>query len=172
VSPRDALLVNVRLPVTGTYTVAVSDGSIAGSNGSYTLIISGVTPAPSAQQINIVVKPGDREISTLNPKSKGNIPVALLSSSEFDALAVDRASITFGATGDEDSLRRCNKEGFDVDGDGRLDLVCHFENQSAGFEFGDLEGIVKGRTAAGAFEGRGFLKVLPSKQDSRAGKRK
>lgn len=172
----DARLTNVRLPVSGTYFVAVSAwsmtfrdggsvavGSRARSNGSYSLIISGVTP--SVQQINIGIKPGDQEIAPVNPKARGNIPVALLSSPDFDALSVDRTSITFGATGDEASLLRCHKNGTDVNRDGRPDLLCHFGNQAAGFEPGDLEGIVRGRTATGGmFEGRGLLKVVPQKR--------
>ena len=83
---------------------------------------------------------------------------------EFDARAVDPESLTFGASGNEASLTRCNLSGEDVNGDGRVDVVCHFENQAAGFARGNLEGILKGRTAAGRlFEGRGLLKVVPAK---------
>lgn len=175
ISPWDSRLDLVRLPVTGTYTVGVSssprsfrpDGTTtstslnSNSNGSYTLVITGVTP--SVQQINIEIKPGSGDLAPLNPKSRGNIPVALLSSAQFNALEVEvnPQSLTFGAAGDEASLSRCNKGGTDVNGDGRLDLVCHFENQSARFEPGDLEGIVKGKTSRGLFEGRGLLKVVP-----------
>jgi hypothetical protein len=175
--PYDSRITNFRLPATGTYTVAVSsypralrDGGVlasntlnATSNGSYTLLISGVTPP--VQQINIEIKPGSGQLAPVNPKSKGNIPVALLSSADFNALEVDQPSLTFGAEGSEASLLRCNKEGSDVNDDGRLDLVCHFDNQTAGFEPGDLEGIVMGRTGAGGrFEGRGLLKVVPGKR--------
>jgi hypothetical protein len=187
ISSLDARLDLVRLPVTGTYTVGVSssprafrpDGTTISnalnsrSNGRYTLIISGVTVA--LQQINIEIKPGSGELAPLNPKSRGNIPVALLSSDEFYAPDVDPTSLTFGSTGDEASFRRCNKQGEDVNGDGKLDLVCHFDNQTANFQRGDLEAVLKGRTQAAAdgarvaggteFEGRGLLKVLPEKRD-------
>jgi hypothetical protein len=179
ISPFDARIDNppCRLPVTGTYTVAVSSwpnfirsgglSTVTGlngkSNGSYTLIISGVTPA--VQQINIEIKPGSGEFAPVNPKAKGSIPVALLSSAQFNALEVDYPSLRFGATGNEISWVRCDKDGTDVDGDGRLDLVCHFDNQAAGFDAGDLSGIVRGKTADGRpFEGRGLLKVVPGKR--------
>jgi hypothetical protein len=175
--PYDSRITNFRLPATGTYAVGVSsyprllkDGGILGStalnansNGSYTLVISGVTPP--AQQINIEIKPGSGELTPVNPKSKGNIPVALLGSKDFNALTVDRPSLKFGATGGEKSFLRCNKEGSYVNDDAFLDLVCHFENQVAGFEPGDHEGILTGKTAAGGlFEGWGLLKVVPGKR--------
>ena len=178
IHPFDSRIVYFRLPATATYTVAVTsyprsvrDGGVlnstslnANSNGSYTLIISGVT-AP-VQQINIAIKPGSGEHAPVNPKSKGKVPVALLGSAEFDALAVDTASLTFGRTGNESSLHHCNTSGEDVNGDGRPDVVCHFENQEANFGPGDLEGILRGKTGAGRqFEGRGVLKVVPAKRN-------
>jgi len=173
ISSADSRIVNFRLPSSGTYTVGVSSfprafvnggglsrttlGSKA--NGRYVLVISGVTP--SIQSINVEIKPGSGELAPINPKARGNIPVALLSSSEFDALNVVPESLTFGATGKESSLLRCNKEGSDVNNDGKLDLICHFDNQVASFREGDLEGIVMGRSQNGRlFEGRGLLKVL------------
>jgi hypothetical protein len=131
-------------------------------NGSYKLVISGVTPADNMVYINIEIKPGSDEFAPVNPKSKGNIPVALLSSAQFDALKVKRDTVTFGGTGDERSLLRCGKEGTDVNGDGRMDLICQFDNQLADFDPGDLAGIVRGYSEDGRrFEGRGLLKVVP-----------
>ena len=174
----DSRIVYFRLPATATYTVAVSsyprsmrDGgvlsssSVSGtnSNGSYRLILSGVTPP--IQQINIEIKPGSGDHAPVNPKARGVVPVALLGSAEFDALAVDPDSLTFGATGNESSLRRCHMAGEDVNGDGRPDVVCQFENQDARFTPGDLEGVLRGKTGAGrAFEGRGPIKVVPAKR--------
>jgi hypothetical protein len=52
-----------------------------------------------------------------------------------------------------------------VNGDGRVDRVCHFENQLTGIQVGVLEGILRGRTTQGtAVEGRAFLKVVPEKR--------
>jgi len=173
----DALIQNFHVDKTGVYTVAVSSfprtlrsGGVldnttlnANSNGSYTLLISGVTPP--VQQINIEVKPGRNERAPVNPNAKGSLPVVLLSSAEFNPLEVDQESLTFGAVGNEPSLLRCNKEGPDVNGDGRPDLLCHFDNQVTGFEQGDLEGIVMGRTTAGKqFEGHGPIKTVPGKR--------
>jgi hypothetical protein len=87
-----------------------------------------------------------------NIKLKGTktIPVAILSSSTFDAPSqVDRTSLTFGRTGDEPSLAGCSSSPQDVNGDGRLDLVCNFSNRATGFQVGDTIGVLKGRTVIG-----------------------
>ena len=240
-SPFDPYIENFRIPVTGVYYVAVTaqpdygvypylpvlDGGVVNVSrgnvtGTYTLIVSGVspqeappapvtqpaptpdpvtqptptpdpvaqpaptpdpvaTPAPTPdplpdpvpvalpagemQHINIDIKPGRGMIVRLDPKGKHAIPVALLSSREFNALAVDVSSLRFGKTGYEQSLRKCAERGIDVNRDGRRDLVCEFGNDVAQFELGDSEGIVRGRTTAGqSFEGRGMLKVIPHKR--------
>jgi len=173
-SSADSRIVNFRLPASGTYTVGVSSfprafangggltrttlGSRA--NGRYVLVISGVTP--SVQQINVDIRPGNDKPAPLNPKSRGNIPVGLLSSAEFDPTSVVQDSLTFGATGKESTLQRCNKDSVDLNGDGKPDLVCHFDNAASGFDEGDLEAVVMGRSQNGRlFEGRGLLKVVP-----------
>jgi hypothetical protein len=173
VSPFDPYIEKFRVPKSGIYVVGVTGydqvlldgGTPYGSvtqNGDYTLIISAV--AAAVQQINIEVKPGSGEFAPINLKSKGSIPVALISSDDFDALKVDRDSLTFGATGDENSLRKCGWEGEDVGGDSKLDLVCHFDNQATKFGSEDLEGVLKGTINGKPFEGRGVLKVLPAKK--------
>lgn len=177
--PFDSRITNFTLPATGTYIVGVSsnpcflrnDGTCTSSsqgtrtNGDYTLVITGVTSP--VVHINIEIKPGSGDLAPVNPKARGKIPVALLSSSEFNALDVDTTSLTFGATGYEPSLSKCAKAGEDVNGDGLLDMVCHFENQVAHFQPGDLEGIVRGKTADGReIEGHGLLKVVPVKRQN------
>lgn len=162
----------------GVYTIGVAtppryfyDGgyvSVArmGAIGTYDMSVSGSSAVSGPKQINIEVKPGNDGLAPLNPRSKGKIPVAILGSSEFSAINVDKTSLTFGQTGDEQSLSKCAKTGEDVNGDGFYDLVCHFENQKAGFELGDEEGTLKGKTMSGEmFEGRSVLKVLPSKKN-------
>ena len=135
----------------------------ATSNGTYTLLISGVTP--SMLHINVEVKPAPAARLLRSTPSRRAISVALLSSSEFNAPEVDEQSLRFGAQGDEASLLRCNKGDTDVNADGKRDLVCHFDTQTASFEPGDLEGIVKGGLKDGRrFEGRGLLKVVPVKR--------
>jgi hypothetical protein len=175
ISTADARVDNFVLPATGYYTVGVSNfpryfkngGDIYYAsyvaNGDYRLVISGVSP--SMMQVSIEVKPGNQVFSPINPKSRGKVPVAILSSDSFDALGVDISTLTFGATGDEDSLSHCGKNGEDVNDDGMLDLVCHFYNKKAEFNYESMEATLRGRTQMGTvFEGRGFLKVVPAKR--------
>lgn len=177
VSLSDARIDNFAVQVTGTYVVGVtsypgtfidvntlaSDLLEFNSNGAYTLIISGVTP--SIQQIGIDIKPGDDEVAPINPHARGTIPVALLSSAQFNALQVNQSTLRFGEKGTEESLVRCDDDGDDVNNDGLPDLVCRFSNAKAGFNVGDTEGIVTGTTGTGMqFEGRGWLKVVGGKR--------
>jgi hypothetical protein len=112
-------------------------------------------------EVAIDIKPGSSS-NPIKPNASGTIPVAILSSLDFDAPSVvDKASLTFGRTGDEHSLAFCAKHGEDVNGDGLLDLVCHFKIRSAAFQAGDTQGILKGMTLdAMAIEGRDAVKIL------------
>ncbi|HZM36388.1 MAG TPA: hypothetical protein VFC18_18130 [Burkholderiales bacterium] len=144
------------------------------TSGSYTLVLTPgapASPAPPAEPstpaapaiIGIEIKPGSGERAPINPKAKGVIPVALLASPGFDPFNIEVNSLTFGATGDEQTLRRCAAGGQDVDGDGDLDRVCTFENQGTQFNETSTMGILKGHTTAGsAFQAQGFLKAVPS----------
>src|SRR5262245_43762497 len=96
--------------------------------------------------VPIDIEPGDIP-NSINLRSKGTIPVAILSSPTFDAPGtIDFASLTFGRTGTEKSLAFCNSHGEDVNGDGLLDLVCHFNTQQTGFRSGDTQGVLQGNT--------------------------
>jgi hypothetical protein len=171
-STRDSRIDNFKVPKSGVYYVGVSayprrflDGgnvtATGSGSGDYKLLISGVSPA--VKQISIEVKPGSRELATLNPKSKGKIPVALLSDTSFNAMDINQATLTFGGKGNEASLSKCNPSGQDVNGDGLLDLICHFDNQAAKFNSESMEGVARGKTRQGvAFEGAGLLKVVPA----------
>ena len=62
------------------------------------------------------IKPGDNP-NTINAGSRGRIPVAIVSTPDFDApFDVIQSSLTFGRTGEEESLFFCGGEE-DVDGD-------------------------------------------------------
>lgn len=185
---RDALIPDFVADASGVYVVGISShprtltdnggttsNIVTGSsapfpNGSYVLRISGVTPPVLVQYINIEIKPGSGEYAPVNPKAQGNVPVALLSRSAdlargvaaFDALKVKPESLTFGGLGDEKSWLRCAKDGMDINADGLLDLVCHFDNAKADFHAENVEGTVKGVSVDGVqFQGSAPLKIVP-----------
>lgn len=136
--------------------------------GDYVLNITG-SQDTSVEFINIDVKPGKRGVDApLNPRSHGEIPVALLSSPSFKPMTVDISSLRFGSTGSENSLTKCNKSGADLNHDGELDLICHFATDKANFTNNSVEGFVSGKVnnAAGGreFKGHGPLKVKGHKK--------
>jgi hypothetical protein len=133
------------------------------TNGSYTLIVSGLKPA--IQHINVDIKPGSDELTPINPNAKGTIRVALLWSPEFDPFEIDVASLKFGRTGDEASYSRCAKEREDVNGKGPRDRVCYFDMEKTGFRRGDTVGVLKGTKGGKSFQGNGDLKVVPEKRE-------
>lgn len=133
----------------------------ASSGGAYTFTL---TVESAELHILLDIKPGSASVAPINPKAKGAVPVALLSSKDFNALDVDVSTLTFGRAGTEKSFRRCGKDGEDVNADGLPDLVCHFDNEVAAFQRGDSVGVAKGKTKDGkAFKGTGDLKVVPEK---------
>jgi hypothetical protein len=154
--------------VTGTPQKPVNISEVSYSyrlpfNGDYTLIVSGMTP--TTKTISIDIRPSSSKTNAkdwvpLNPKSKGKIPVALLSSDDFDPSTINTASLTFGETGDEKSLSFCNHGQHDFNKDGHADLVCHFNVQQGGFNENSTMGVINGKTVDGtAFTGNGVLKA-------------
>ncbi|HEU5393224.1 MAG TPA: hypothetical protein VFV36_00330 [Candidatus Methylomirabilis sp.] len=67
---------------------------------------------------------------------------------------VDRASLTFGRTGFEESLEGCSPAG--------ADLLCRFTTSVMGFRPGDTIGILLAGNSAGLpLEGRGRVRIVP-----------
>lgn len=91
----------------------------------------------------IDIRPG-KPANRINPNSMGKLKVAILSTRTFDATkAVAQASISFGRTGSENSLVNCSKKFKDVNGDGRPDLICRFSLHHAGFQAGNIVGVLR-----------------------------
>jgi len=152
------------------FLTADSSGNIVVSyptnyhHGDYVLKISGATP--NVKQVAIRINPGSDYISPMpiNPRSRGKIPVAVMGGPDFNVSSIDTKSLTFGSNGYEASLSKCNPQPVDLNGDGRMDLICHFDNQAANFKLTDAVGKLRGETTDGIqFEGNGDLKVTPLK---------
>jgi hypothetical protein len=123
----------------GSSTIWVEEGYdfgfiIGGSNFDYSGFIYGtltvsnfVTPAVI---VEIDIKPGS-DPNPINPGSNGLVPVAILSSEDFDATTVDPTSVELAGAnvavrGKGNSM--AHEE--DVNGDGLVDLVVQVETQS------------------------------------------
>ena len=81
-----------------------------------------------------------------NPRSKGVIPVAVLGSTDFDAMQVDFSTVTFGPDG---ALPAHDGHVEDVNDDGYMDMMFHFKTQETGIVCGDTEATLNGETFEG-----------------------
>lgn len=104
---------------------------------------------------SITVKPGSNQ-TTINPQAQGAIPVAILSTSTFDATKVNQATVKFGRTGTEASPVHASLA--DVNGDGTLDMVLQFNTAATGIQPGDTQVVLMGRMIDGT-PFRGFATI-------------
>jgi hypothetical protein len=107
---------------------------------------------PQVIEVEIDIKPGS-DPNAINTKNMGVIPVAILTTPDFDASTVDFATVCFGDA-EEPGARDCSEaHGIahleDVDGDQDVDLVLHFETQQTGIDYGDTQACLTGETYGG-----------------------
>ena len=125
--------------------------------GEYLFVVghpaSFVNRGPVPQIVEIATRPGS-EVSPINLRSKGMIPVAALTTnvangdlSDFDATQIDPATLMFGPN--DAVIAHAQGHLSDVDGDGDIDLVVHFRVQETGISCGDTEATLTGETYAG-----------------------
>jgi hypothetical protein len=119
--------------------------------------------AAQAQSVVISIKPNAGSTNTINPTSRGVIPVAILGSDTFDVGLVDDSTLLFGprrsATGLGAMAERSAVE--DVNDDGFDDLISHYPTEDTGFFNSDTLGCVTGQSVAGTFfEGCDGVRVV------------
>lgn len=92
----------------------------------------------SPDTITIDIKPGS-DPNSINLRSKGVVPVALLSTAEFDATTIlESGGVVYFAGA---IAIRLNIE--DVDGDGIDDVICHFRTQELDLDENSTDGGVE-----------------------------
>jgi hypothetical protein len=85
--------------------------------------------------------------ASINPNGQGVIPVAILTTPEFNATSVNPLSVHFGSSGATEAHAQGHFE--DVDGDGDTDLLLHFRTQETGIACGNTQASLIGKTFAG-----------------------
>ena len=93
---------------------------------------------------SIDIKPGS-DPNSINLKSKGVVPVAVLTTDDFDANSVDPVTVEFAGAA---PLRWATE---DVDTDGDTDLLFHFKTQELDLTEDSTEAFLTGYTHAGEF---------------------
>lgn len=108
----------------------------------------------------IDIKPGS-DPNSINPKSKGVVPVAVLGSIDFDATQIDFSTVSFGPDG-ASTAHDGHVE--DVNDDGYMDMVFHFKTQETGIACGDPDATLTGKTTGGTqFTGTDTVKTVGCK---------
>jgi hypothetical protein len=143
-----------------TYCPAVlKDGSsyqmwFAGKgSGGYS--IGYATAAPPVLEVEIDIKPGS-DPNSINLKSRGVVPVAVLTTDDFDATTVDPDTVLFAGA----SPLRWTFE--DVDGDGDIDLLFHFKTLELTLDQDSTEATLTGATHGGtSIQGMDAVNIVP-----------
>ena len=109
-----------------------------------------VTDETVVRRVEIDIKPGSSP-NSINLGSHGVIPVAILTTEQFDATTVDPDTVELaGATiAIRGNGKRYLSSQEDVDGDGDIDLVLHVETENLTLETGATDAVLTGETYGG-----------------------
>ena len=120
--------------------------------------IVNIRQAYDVYEVEIDIKPGS-DPNSINLKSKGVVPVAVLTTEDFDASTVDPETVFFvGAS----PLRWALE---DVDNDGDMDMLFHFKTQELVLDDNSTEATLTGATSSGwsiLGIGTGTVNIVPT----------
>jgi len=106
-------------------------------------------------EVEIDIKPGSNP-NSINLKSNGVVPVAVLTTSDFNIIDIDPSTVQFAGA----SPLRWAKE--DVDNDGDVDMVFHFKVRELTLNQNSVEATLNGNTLTGIpFEGTDTVNIVP-----------
>jgi len=128
-------------------------------------VFSGIAESICPTAVAVDVKPGS-DVNPINTKSKGVIPVAVLTTDDFDATTINPETVRFGSLSSILSnvgavLAHSDGHIEDVNDDGYPDFMGHFATQDAGFTSDDEYGWFVGETTDGeSIAGRDMVQIL------------
>ena len=115
-------------------------------------------------EVDLEIKPGS-DPNSINPRNRGTIPVAVHSTSEFDATTIDPDTLRFGSPDaiiDGEGAEVSHYSVEDITDDGNEDdFIGHFPTQDTGFTSDDTEGWLVGETVNGdSIAGRDSVRIV------------
>ncbi len=117
----------------------------------------------AVSEVEIDIKPGGNP-NTINLKSKGVVPVAVLTTDGtdgFDAFDVDPYTVEFAGT----KPIRLRWNICDVDEDGDLDMLFHFKTQKLNLDENSTGATLTGKTKEGILiSGTDTVRIVPQKK--------
>jgi hypothetical protein len=155
--------------------IVTEDVSVSGALGYVALEVTldDPPPPPPPPIVNVAVidvKPGS-DVNPVNLGSNGRLPVAILTTPDFDATAVDPYCVLLGDSApDHGKVSPVKWSLEDVDDDGDLDLMLHFSlreiHEANALDASTVEVNLMGQFDAGdslePFEGTDHVKIVPS----------
>jgi hypothetical protein len=116
-------------------------------------------------QVDIDIKPGGDPNSMNCTNENGVLPVAILTTENFDATTVDHTTVTFEGASETHVNKNSGeprRHEQDVDNDGDADLLFHFRLGDMDFTCGSTEGTLTGETFDGQLiQGTDTLNPVP-----------
>lgn len=133
----------------GRIYLSVSDGTTWFHTGTWDLHFR--TYVTEILEVSLDIKPGSFP-NSINPSSRGRIAAAILTTDArdntdtFDATTVDPFTVRLGGSSGTEAAKYSLE---DVDGDGDIDLLLHFNTQDTSIKCGDVSATVTGETFDG-----------------------
>jgi hypothetical protein len=151
------------IPTNDTIRVMVEDWQYAGGVAG-DIFFDNIRLSVAVLEVNIDIKPGS-DPNSVNQGSSGVIPVAVLSTADFDAPAeIDPDTISLAGARvkmvGKSSKLLCHSE--DVNEDALADLVCKVETAQFMIEVGDSVAVLEADTFGGAsVRGEDSIRIVP-----------
>lgn len=193
--PQSTAFASISQPADGVYEVVVSDALAAFSllvtavsqdgnrqpfisldavvraegTASFKVQFASSPGAVSRLVVGIDIKPGSDPNSIDPDDLAATIPVAILTTSNFDALTVNHETVQFGPSGATEihemggpgGVTSLTRHEEDVDHDGDTDLLFHFRFGDTGLACGDTKATLTGQTFNGTpIEGNDAIRTV------------